>query len=88
MQAAESLAGDAEEVMVIGGSQIYDLALPMAQRLYLTRVHAEVDGDAYFPTVDESVWQLVSDESHSTDDRNEFDFSFRVYERMAKNVHM
>ena len=88
MRDAVSLAGDADEVMVIGGSQIYGLALPMAQRLYLTRVHAEVDGDAYFPTVDESVWQLVSDESHSADDRNEFDFSFRVYERMAKNVHM
>jgi dihydrofolate reductase len=78
---AVSLAGDADEVMVIGGSQIYDLALPMVQRLYLTRVHADVDGDAHFPPVDENDWQLVSDELHSADDRNEFDYSFRIYER-------
>ena len=81
MQAAESLAGDVEEVMVIGGSQIYDLALPMAQRLYLTRVHRDVDGDAFFPPVDETVWKLTSDEWHAADDRNEFDYSFRIYER-------
>jgi dihydrofolate reductase len=78
---AIAVAGEVEEVMVIGGSQIYDLALPEAERLYLTRVHAEVDGDAHFPPVDETTWRLVSDESHAADDRNEFDFSFRVYER-------
>lgn len=81
VEGAISVAGDAEEIMVIGGSQIYDLALPIAHRLYLTRVHAHVDGDAYFPPVDEAEWKLVSDESHTADDRNEFDFSFRVYER-------
>jgi len=78
---AISVAGDVEEIMVIGGSQIYELAMPMAQCLYVTRVHADVDGDAHFPSVDETVWKLVSDESHTADDRNEFDFSFRVYER-------
>ena len=81
IQAAVSVAGDVEEIMVIGGSQIYDLALPMAQRLYLTRVHADVDGDAHFPPVDETVWTLISDERHAADERNEFDYSFRVYER-------
>jgi dihydrofolate reductase len=69
--------------MVIGGSQVYSLFLPNAERLYLTRVHAEVAGDAFFPQIDESQWRLVNDEPHSADDRNAFDFSFRTYERAA-----
>jgi dihydrofolate reductase len=71
--------------MVIGGSQVYELFLPVAQRLYLTRVHADVNGDAFFPAVDEDEWQLVSDEVHSADSRNEFDFSFRIYERTDRS---
>ena len=78
---AIAATGDADEIMVIGGSQIYDLAVPQARRLYLTRVHAEVEGDAFFPAVDESEWQLVSNELHAADDRNMYAFSFRVYER-------
>ena len=78
-------AGDAGEIMVIGGSEVYELFLPVAQRLYLTRVHANVNGDAFFPAVDENEWQLVSDETHSADSRNEFDFSFRVYERIDRS---
>ena len=81
VDSAIAAAGDADEIMVIGGSQIYDMALPQAGRLYLTRVHAEVEGDTFFPAVDESEWQLVSNELHAADERNEFDFSLRVYER-------
>ena len=76
-------AGDAEEIVVIGGSQIYALALPLAQRLYLTRVHADVEGDATFPAVDATRWYLIADEAREADDRNEYDFSFRVYEKVT-----
>ena len=78
---AIAIAGDVDEVMVIGGSQIYELALPLADRIYLTRVHAEVEGDAFFPAVDESRWRLSSDERHAADERNDFDCSFRIYDR-------
>ena len=78
-------AGDVSEIMVIGGSEIYGLFLPVAQRLYLTRVHADVNGDAFFPAVAEDKWQLVSDEAHPADSRNEYDFSFRVYERTDRS---
>jgi dihydrofolate reductase len=78
---AVAIAGDVDEVMVIGGSQIYELALPSADRIYLTRVHAEVEGDAFFPDVDESRWRLISDERHAADERNEFNFSSRIYDR-------
>jgi len=79
-EAIAATAG-ADEIMVIGGSQVYSLFLPAAGRLYLTRVHAEIEGDAFFPEIDESVWRLVGDDSHSSDDRNAFDYSFRTYER-------
>lgn len=78
-------AGDVDEIMVIGGSEVYALFLPVAQRLYLTRVHADVNGDAFFPVVDEDEWQLVSDEAQVADSRNEFDFSFRIYERKDRS---
>lgn len=78
---AIAIAGRAEEVMVIGGSQVYELFLPDTERLYLTRVHAEVEGDAFFPEISSLEWRLVSDESHPADDRNAFDYSFQVYER-------
>ena len=82
---AIAAAGDVAEIMVIGGSQVYELFLPVAQRLYLTRVHADVDGDAFFPMVDESQWRPIGDEPHAADDRNEFDFSFRTYERIGRS---
>ena len=78
---AMAVAGAADEVMVIGGSQLYDRFLPVADRVYLTRVHAEVAGDAFFAPLDENEWRLVSDEPHAADERNEFDYSFRLYER-------
>ena len=81
---AVAAAGDAEEIMVIGGSQVYASFLSGADRVYLTRVHAEIEGDAYFPPLDQVAWRLVSDERHAADDRNEFDYSFRLYERTGR----
>jgi dihydrofolate reductase len=78
---AITAAGDVNEIVVIGGSQVFALALPLAERLYITRVHADVEGDASFPAVDATRFCLVADEHHEADDRNEYDFSFRVYDR-------
>lgn len=79
--AALKATGDAAEVMIIGGSQIYDLFLPKATRLYVTRVHIEVEGDTFFPEIDDGDWQLVSAEAHDQSATNEFAFDFCVYER-------
>lgn len=76
-------ATDAEETMVIGGSQIYASFLPQAGRLHITRVHAEVDGDACFPEIDENAWRLVDMEEHKADACNQFAFDFRTYERIS-----
>ena len=82
--AAVDVAAGAEEIMIIGGSEIYKLFLPLADRVYLTRVHADVDGDARFPALGDD-WRLVSDERHAADDRNEYDMSFRLYARTGRS---
>ena len=74
-------AGDADEVMIIGGGQIYDLFLPKASRVYLTQVLIELDGDAWFPALDPADWQLVDSEAHAASEANEYEFEFRTYER-------
>jgi len=79
--AALRAAADADEVMIIGGSQIYDLFLPTADRIYLTRVHAEIDGDACFPDIDDNEWTLVERESHEAGEGNEYAFDFLTYAR-------
>ncbi|MEL7187804.1 MAG: type 3 dihydrofolate reductase [Pseudomonadota bacterium] len=80
---AEALrvAGDADEVMIIGGGQVYDLFLPKASRVYLTRVHTEIEGDTWFPPIDDSIWQLSGSERHPADENNDYAFEFQVFER-------
>lgn len=79
------VSGDADEVMIIGGSQIYALFLPKATRLYVTRVHCEVDGDAYFPEIDADEWSLLASEPRPASAANEFAFSFNCYERIDRS---
>jgi dihydrofolate reductase len=70
-----------EEVIVMGGAEIYKLCLPRADRLYVTLVHADVEGDAYFPEIDLSHYQEVKREFFEKDGPNPYDYSFCVFER-------
>jgi dihydrofolate reductase len=79
---AVRLAGPADELMVIGGGQVYAAFLPLASRIYLTRVAIEIDGDTYFTELDPDAWALVGRETHAADDRHAFPFEFRVYDRL------
>ena len=72
---------DQEEAFVIGGEAVFREALPRTERLYLTRVHASVEGDAYFPEPDLTDWKLVQQERHLEDDKNNYAFTFQVHER-------
>jgi dihydrofolate reductase len=74
-----SLVNPPEEAMVIGGAEIYRAALPLAQRVYLTRVDVEVSGDAYFPVLPESEWRLCSELPGRQDDS--LSHQFLIYER-------
>jgi dihydrofolate reductase len=80
-------AGD-DEPFVAGGAQIFEQALHRADRMYLTRVHADVEGDTWFPEFDDvSEWQLVDSEHYEADEKNEFPYSFLTYERAAAEGH-
>jgi len=70
-----------DEVCVIGGADIFAIALPRATRLYITEVDAEVEGDVSFPSFDESRWTEVRREEHPAGDGDDFPFVFRVLER-------
>jgi dihydrofolate reductase len=80
-KAIELARGD-DQVFVVGGRQIYELALSLCDRMYWTAVDADVPGDTFFASVDWSQWELVSETSHPADERNEFATSFRVYHRI------
>jgi len=68
-------------VMIIGGAQIYAESLDLADRVYLTRVHRHVEGDAYFPDLDAELWHEIAREDISAKEPNPFDFSYLVLER-------
>lgn len=75
----------ADEVMIIGGAQIYDLTMDHVDRLYVTEVECDVDGDAYFPVIDNVIWQEISRDHHSAEGENPA-YSFVVYERCVDAV--
>ena len=70
-----------DEIMIIGGADIYALALPLATRLYVTHVHATPAGDVFFPELDWSEWQLLEEEHFQADDRHSADFTIALYQR-------
>ena len=72
-----------DEIFILGGEAVYRIALPRADRLYLTIVHATIQGDTHFPPFDPDQWKLVEDERHEADDRHAYAFSFRRYERTS-----
>ena len=70
-----------DEILVIGGASIYEQALPRTERIYLTLVHAQVEGDAFFPSIDEDEWITIARTDHPADERNVFPYSFLTLER-------
>ncbi|TGG90632.1 dihydrofolate reductase [Natronospirillum operosum] len=79
---ANALVNGEEEIIIMGGAQIYELALPQADRLYVTHVHADVEGDALFPEVDWAQFQEVSRADFKASGPNPYDYSFVVYDRV------
>jgi dihydrofolate reductase len=83
LEEALAVAGG-EEALVVGGAQLYALALPRASRLYLTLVDAQVEGDAFFPEIDPAAWREVAREPHAADERHAYPFAFVTLERIAR----
>lgn len=70
------------ELMVIGGAELYRQTLPLAQRLYLTQVHAQLQGDTWFPDLDRAHWRESAREDHAADERHARAYSFIILERI------
>lgn len=73
--------GDYNEVFIIGGGQIFNEVLPKADKVYLTRVHTEIEGDVFFPQLDKK-WKLAWNEDHSKDEKHAYDYSFQRWEKV------
>lgn len=74
---------DANEVMVIGGGEIYKTLMDKAKRIYLTRVEAEPEADTFFPAISPKEWFLVSQKNHEADENNDYNYSFQLWERIG-----
>jgi dihydrofolate reductase len=72
----EQLADLHEEIFLIGGAEIFSMLLPQVQTLYLTEVHAHIDGDVYFPDLNPTEWHEISREHHSQDEKHAYAFDF------------
>lgn len=79
VKAAES--NDVNEFFIIGGAELFNTTMDQAQRIYLTRVHATIDGDVFFPALNKEEWELVSEKKMEADEKNEYDLSFQVWEK-------
>ncbi len=79
-------AAEEDEVFVVGGAQIYRLALPHAEKVHLTRMHCVVEGDASFPELPKREWQLVWEEAHGAESEGGPAFTFQVWERASSEL--
>ena len=81
IDAALALCGDEDEVMLIGGANLYAQVLPRATRLYVTRIEHAFDGDTWFPEVDEKTWRIENQEDFDPDHSNPYPYSFIKFVR-------
>lgn len=70
-----------KELFIIGGAEIFNTSLPLAKRIYLTRIHQDFDGDVFFPNVNEENWKMISNRDCQPDEKNAYAHSFQVWER-------
>jgi dihydrofolate reductase len=70
-----------EDIFIIGGGEIYNLGMPFADTIELTRVHDSFEADAFFPEIDRNEWELISEEYHPADEKHKVDFSFQTFAR-------
>jgi len=72
-----------ENAFIIGGGEIYNLAIPLADRIELTKVHAHFDADAFFPDIDPTQWKVCREEYHPMDEKHAYDFTFLTLDRLT-----
>lgn len=79
LEKALDLVTEQDESFIIGGGEIYNLAMPFADKIELTRVHTELEADTFFPIIDENQWKVVREEFHDKDVKHQYSFTFLTY---------
>jgi dihydrofolate reductase len=79
LEHAIELCKNDNEVFIIGGAQIFEQAIPVTDKIYLTQIHQSFDGDVFFPALDHHQWKVISKEDHAADEKNKYDYSFINY---------
>ena len=79
---ALSMLGDDEQIFILGGGEVFKQSISIASYMYLTIIHAYIEGDTFFPEFDISQWKIVKETRHQKDTRNPFDYSFLEYTRL------
>ncbi|HLA55432.1 MAG TPA: dihydrofolate reductase [Flavobacterium sp.] len=72
-----------QDIFIIGGGEIFKLAIPIADKLDITKVHTTLDADTFFPEINPSEWQLSGSEFHKKDNKHQYDFTFETYMRTS-----
>ena len=70
-----------DEVFILGGGEVFRQAMNQADKLFITDIDVELDGEVFFPEIDANLWSLESQEDHLKDEKNPYDYSFKVYKR-------
>lgn len=81
-KALEITKTEEKPVFIVGGAEIYRQALPRTDKLYLTTIHHHFDADTFFPEIDRNEWKVISTETHKADEKNKYDYTFEVLERI------
>ncbi|WP_020532738.1 dihydrofolate reductase [Flexithrix dorotheae] len=81
LEEALKLPEENEEVFITGGGEIYKMGMEIADKLYITRVHTVIEGDTSFPEIKPELWKMISERKIEADEKNEYSFSFLIYER-------
>ena len=73
---------NSKQLFIIGGGEIYKQSMDIADSIYITRVHADVEGDTFFPVIDESKWKLTSNQDFEADEKHAYSYSFQIWEKI------
>jgi dihydrofolate reductase len=78
----KAAATNCKEYFIIGGGEIYTQSIAIADKIYLTRVHTNIDGDTFFPVIDEAKWEQISTEDFEADEKHAFAYSFQIWKKI------
>lgn len=81
IEKAIDICPDNEDIFIIGGGEIYKQSMNLVDRIELTRVNCDIDGDTYFPSIDKNEWNVIKREYHNKDDKHQYDFEYLTYQK-------